>query len=642
MYKNNRKTIGVFVTQVHQEYQRILASGINKRAQELGYNVAYFSNFLGYGEFQYESGEKSIALLPWYEDLDGIITLPDTMFAHGFDEQIMEYVRRYAGCPVVSIRQRSEEFYNVLVEDSTILDDILKHFIIDHGYKKINFLTGPKDNPVSLERLDSYRRIMKEHNLEVKEEQIFFGDFWKFLGNDAVDYWLSEPELIPEAIICANDYMAITVCNALAEKGFAVPRDIAVSGCDNIVITEDFSPTITTAGIPVYDMGIEAVDKIDRCNRGIKEKQNSFLPTVTNIRESCGCAVPKPSEERTLRRNDVIKDLEAADKAIFNNAFMSVELTDVKTVDELDRKLASYTYMNEGFSSFYMCLHQNWEEIGQEEQSEFTNKEDMILEVGIRNGVWLEKTEFSRRELIPAIYTEDKPQIFYFNMLHYQEICYGYTAISFYNNQAYQASYQGWLINICNSLENIRIHNMLNRLVCRLEDMYIKDELTGLYNRRALSHLAQKYLDQCVKNQDTLMVFSADMDKLKFINDNFGHSYGDVAIKAVADALLHAAKDDEICIRVSGDEFVVVGMEYDQVKMEEFIMNFEDYLNQYNNFSNLQFKVHVSYGWSIVKPSAGVKLEEYLVISDSKMYQQKYQKEALLLRHRGEHMEPEE
>ncbi len=642
MYKNNRKTIGVFVTQVHQEYQRVLSSGINKRAQELGYNVAYFTNFLGYGEFQYEIGERNIALLPWYEDLDGIILLPDTMFVHGFDEQIREYVKRFADCPVVSVRQKSDEFYNVLVEDSTILDDILKHFIIDHGYKKINFLTGPKDNPVSLERLESYRRIMKEHNLEVKEEQIFFGDFWKFLAYDAVNYWLSDPELVPEAIICANDYMAITVCNALAEKGLAVPRDIAVSGCDNIVITEDFTPTITTAGIPVYEMGIEAVDKIDRSNRGIKEEQTSFLPTVTTIRESCGCHVQSPSEERTLRRNDVIKDLEAVDKAIYNNAFMSVELTNVKTVDELDRKLASYTYMNEGFSSFYMCLYQNWEEFGQEERTEYSNKEDMILEVGIRNGVWLQKTEFSRRELLPAIYTEDKPQIFYFNMLHYQEICYGYTAISFYNTQTYQASYQGWLINICNSLENIRMHNMLNRLVSRLEDMYIKDELTGLYNRRALAQLAQKYLDQCVRNQSKLMVLSADMDKLKYINDNFGHSYGDVAIKAVADALLFAARDDEICIRVSGDEFVVIGMEYDQMKMEEFITNFEDYLNQYNSSSNLPFKVHVSYGWSIVKPSAGVNMEDYLILSDSKMYQQKYQKEAMLLKRRGELMEPEE
>lgn len=642
MYKNNRKTIGVFVTQVHQEFQRVLARGINKRAQELGYNVAYFSNFLGYGEFQYEMGERDIALLPWYEDLDGIILLPDTMFVHGFDEQIREYVRRFASCPVVSVRQKSEGTYNVVVDDSTILDEILEHFIIDHGYKKINMLTGPKENPVSHVRLDAYRRIMKKHNLEVKEEQIFFGDYWKFLGYDAVNYWLSDPELVPEAIICANDYMAITVCNALAEKGLAVPRDVAVSGCDNIIVTEDFSPNITTAGIPAYDMGLEAVDKIDRCNRGLKEELTSLMPTVTYIRESCGCSVHSPSELRTLRRNDVIKDLDAAERAIYNNGFMSVELTNVKTVDELDRKLASYTYMNEGFASFYMCLYQNWEEFGQEDQADKKNKEDMILEVGIRNGVWLQKTKFSRRELIPEIYTEDIPQIFYFNALHYQEISYGYTAVSFYNTLPYQASYQGWLINICNALENIRIHNMLNRLVSRLEDMYIKDELTGLYNRRALAQLGQKYLDQCVKNQSRLMVFSADMDKLKFINDNFGHSFGDVAIKAVATALLSAAKDDEICIRVSGDEFVVIGMEYDQVKIEEFITNFEANINQYNNSSNQPFKVHVSYGWSIVKPTAGVTLEEYLIISDSKMYQQKYQKEALLLKHRRELMEPEE
>ena len=642
MYKNKRKTIGVFVTQVHQEFQRILSSGICIRAEELGYNVAFFSNFLGYGEFQYEIGERNIALLPWYEDLDGIIILPDTMFVQGFDEQIREHVRKFANCPVVSVRQRCDEFDNVLVDDSMILDEILRHFITEHGYTKINFLTGPKDNPVSLQRLDSYRRVMKEYQLDILEEQIFFGDFWKFMAYDAVDLWLSKPELRPEAIICANDYMATTVCNALAEKGIAVPRDIAVSGCDNIAITEDFSPSITTAGIPVYEMGIEAVNKIDRRNQGKEEIQNSYLPTVTTIRESCGCSRYGTSEAATLRRNDIIKELEAVDKAIYNNAFMSIELTNAKTVDEMGRKLASYTYMNEGFASFYLCLYKNWEEFGQSEKPETSNKEDMVMEVGIRKGGWLQKVEFSRRDLIPPVYTDDNPQIFFFNMLHYQEICYGYAAISFYDNKAYQESYQGWLINICNALENIRIHYVLNRLVSRLEDMYIKDELTGLYNRRALAQLAQRYLEHCIRVQSKLMVFSADMDKLKYINDNFGHAYGDIAIKTVADALMSAAKDDEICMRVSGDEFVVIGMDYDQTKIEEFIANFEDYLDKHNESNILPFKVYISFGWSLVKPNVGVNIEDYLIISDSKMYQQKYQKEALRLKRRGELLEPEQ
>ena len=57
------------------------------------------------------------------------------------------------------------------------------------------------------------------------------------------------------------------------------------------------------------------------------------------------------------------------------------------------------------------------------------------------------------------------------------------------------------------------------------------------------------------------MVFSADMDNLKHINDKYGHAGGDIAIKAVAKALMNASEDDEICFRMGGDEFTVIGVE---------------------------------------------------------------------------------
>jgi diguanylate cyclase (GGDEF)-like protein len=221
-------------------------------------------------------------------------------------------------------------------------------------------------------------------------------------------------------------------------------------------------------------------------------------------------------------------------------------------------------------------------------------------------------------------------------------VCYGYTAISFPEGQVYKSSYQGWLINVCNALENIRIHNVLNQLVNRLEDMSIKDELTGLYNRRALEQLGRKYLEQCIHHGTKLMVFSADMDKLKYINDNFGHANGDIAIKTVADALLYAAEDDELCIRISGDEFVVIGMDYDQLKIQEFIDRFERKLEQINHDCGREYKVYVSYGWSIIMPNASTSIEDCLIVSDSKMYQQKYQKETFRLKHRSEHFDAEE
>ncbi len=636
MFGNSRKTIGVFITQVYQEFQEELSKGISKRAKELGYNVAFFSNFLGYGGFEYEAGEQSIALLPRYQDLDGIIILPDTMFVQGFDKCIRDHITRYANCPVVSVRQKIDDYYNVLIDDTSVLDEIINHFIEKHGYKKINFLTGPRDNQVSHVRLEAFKRIMKEHNLPVDEDQTYFGDFWKVLGHDAISYWFSDPDKRPEAIICANDYMAMTVCDALAERGIYVPEDIAVSGCDNIAITEDFYPTITTAGVSVFEMGMEAVDKIYKHNNRIPQEKDHYMTALTTIRESCGCKPAIKQENINFRRNRIIKELEAKNKSIYNNSFMSVELTNVTTIDELDRKLASNTYMNEGFKSFYMCLHKNWEQIGLENHDEEGLTDDMVMEVGIKDTKWLQRVEFKKTQLLPVFQAEEEPQVFFFNMLHYQKICYGYTAISFHEGQAYKSSYQGWLINVCNTLENIRIHGVLNQLVNRLEDMSIKDELTGLYNRRALEQLGNKYLEQCIRRETKLMVFSADMDKLKYINDNYGHANGDIAIKIVADALLYASEDDELCIRISGDEFVVLGMDYDQSKMNEFVRRFESKLDQMNQEGGREYKVYVSYGWYIIKPNECTSIEECLIVSDSKMYQQKYQKAEIRLQHRDE------
>jgi diguanylate cyclase (GGDEF)-like protein len=170
--------------------------------------------------------------------------------------------------------------------------------------------------------------------------------------------------------------------------------------------------------------------------------------------------------------------------------------------------------------------------------------------------------------------------------------------------------------------------------------MYIKDDLTGLYNRRALAELVQKYLDHCIEKNTMLLVFSADMDKLKYINDNFGHASGDIAIKAVATALHHAAWDGEICIRVSGDEFVVVGMDYSAEKLEKYIDSFEKELECINAEIKTGFKVRVSYGWTLIMPNENTTMEDCLTITDSKMYQEKYRKETLRLRHIEEYPEP--
>jgi diguanylate cyclase (GGDEF)-like protein len=166
----------------------------------------------------------------------------------------------------------------------------------------------------------------------------------------------------------------------------------------------------------------------------------------------------------------------------------------------------------------------------------------------------------------------------------------------------------------------------LNRLVSRLEDMSIRDELTGLYNRRVLDTLGKKSLEQGIREHSRLMFFIADMDKLKIINDKFGHTQGDYALIAIANALQKAADDDEICIRLGGDEFMAIGMDYDEDKMARFVNQFVEGLNQFNNLKETDFSVYVSYGWNLIYPDRNTTIEECLFTADYRMYQQKYDK----------------
>lgn len=636
MFGNHRKTIGVFVAQEHQETQRTLTRGICMRAKELGYNVAFFTSFTEYKESQYEFGESSIADLPWYEAFDGIILMPDIWYREEFLDKVLHNIRKYSKCPVVCVNRYYDEFYNVTIDDSTILDEIIRHMIVEHGLKKINFLTGPADNYTSFQRLDSYKRILTQYNIPVDENRIFFGDFWKVKAREAVKFWLEDPEKWPEAIICANDYMALTVCNALTDRGIAVPDVIAVTGCDNLLVTEDFSPTITTAGMPFFEMGVEAVEKIHKHNEGLPQQKDTIMDAVTKIRESCGCERKQYTNLSTNRRNRIIKEMEVKENEISNNAFMSIGLANVKTIEDLDHKLTVYSQMQEGFTAFFMCLYRQWDSYSNGNLSSHGDPCDLIMEFGLKNGKQLSKEEFAKPNLLPASAVSSEPQFYLFNILHYQEFFFGYTAIAFHSFEVYKHSYQGWLINLCNTLENIRIHSELNRLLYKLEDISVKDELTGLYNRRALETIGKKYLKQCIEGKTKLMVFTADMDKLKYINDNYGHASGDFAIKAVADALEYAAEDDELCMRIGGDEFVVIGMDYDEKKLEVFLQMFQRKLDSFNNNECSPYKVQVSCGFSITNPHKSLSIEECLLVADSKMYQQKYEKESLRLKHMGD------
>ena len=506
-----------------------------------------------------------------------------------------------------------------MINDNTILEEIITHFIEHHHFTRLAFLAGPKGHIDSERRIDCFRRVMKKHGLHVGNDSIFYGDFWIKMGKEAADFFFAPGKEIPQAIVCANDYMALTLCDEIIDRGYRIPEDICISGTDDVTNAVLYYPTLTTAGMPFEKMGETAVSILDKVLHGIPVEQYTYLDTYTVYRESCGCSTNPMNYNATSRYfMDKVHRLRSSYRA---NSAMSNVLNGVSTLDEVLSKLAFYVYANTDFDNFYMCLCSDWIDVNRSHGL----SEDVTLAYHISNeasGLCYTGT-FPRGDLLPDGIAPSKPTIFFANILHHHENIFGYVLLTFSKIMTYKTSYEGWLINLGNALENVRTTTQMNRLVSELARTYTVDMLTGLYNRRGLEVLSQELLNAPHGSGDQLMIFCADMDDLKAVNDNYGHTSGDVAINAISDALRDASVDDYICARCGGDEFTVIGILKTDSDPGEYAKRVNDLVDKFNKESNLPWLLHVSYGWHVEPVDELDGIEEGMKQADSQLYKEK-------------------
>ena len=156
-------------------------------------------------------------------------------------------------------------------------------------------------------------------------------------------------------------------------------------------------------------------------------------------------------------------------------------------------------------------------------------------------------------------------------------------------------------------------------------DLKIKsntDELTGALNRRGFLNNAQKVISVATELSMVGLVFFADLDGLKTINDNFGHEYGDIAIKLQTKVLKEAFRQTDIIGRLSGDEFgiVSIGMVIEQI---EAVRTKVEQLNQkYSKENSLPFELSISIGAAPFDINNN-QLAELLKLADADLYEQK-------------------
>lgn len=127
--------------------------------------------------------------------------------------------------------------------------------LLDHGHRRIGFLTNVDDVPATSGRLEGYRASLASAGVEVDETLVVARPSETYGGFEAAMEVLRRPDR-PSALFCYNDRMAMGAYRAASELGLRVPQDLSVVGFDNqAFIAEGLFPSLTTVALPHYEMG---------------------------------------------------------------------------------------------------------------------------------------------------------------------------------------------------------------------------------------------------------------------------------------------------------------------------------------------------------------------------------------------------
>ncbi len=636
-----RKVIGIILAEPEGIYQQHLLRGIFDQCCVYGYNAAVFASLSKPGMFykDYQKGEANIYELINFDLLDGVIIAPVTLSGDAETQaHLLERLQNECRKPVVSIDMPYGNYPVSYTENLRAFAEITEHIIKEHKRKKIYFLSGQADSPVSGQRIEGYKSAMTAHGLDVTDDMIFYGDFWYTGGEMLADRIASGDVPMPEAVVCASDHMAIGLANRLAAKGIKVPEQVIVTGYDGIPEAVLNDITITTCVPDVKTAAAKAVNML----RKEMEPHSELKPVPEHsgselrLCASCGCPentayIKKCLSDSLFSSGNKLSD-GSVDIGTFLESYMFENFAGASDVDDCLIKICGSDYLITPYSRFFLCLKEEW--LNTDDRTEKGYPEKMKTVIFKRPQLRQDdpmkdcysaddsRSVFETKLMLPQLWeSSDEPTVTYFSPVHYITETLGYCALECSMSQEHIIGnvYRNWLRNVNAALEMIRVRAGLQKFSER-------DAMTGLYNRRGMAAELDKLM-RTAKPTDRAIVFVIDMDRLKYINDTFGHSEGDYGIRTIAHVTRQICKNDEICVRAGGDEFYIIGIgDYNSIDALVRAEQFNQLLAETDKAAGKPYEISASIGCCCESLFHNNNIPDLLKIADSRMYNNKIAK----------------
>lgn len=620
------KKIAVFSNGWSNEYIEKVLEGIRRGAAEDGVDIFFFATYIySFDEIGQNKCQLNIFHLPDPNEFDGAIMFTNTFNLHDEQERICALFQR-AGIPMISTEIEVPGMAYLGTENYGGVHELATHLIEVHGVKKITFMAGIEGNEESDIRQHALEDALAEHGLKLYSR--LQGDYGFYTSNELIKKMLDEGQELPEAFVCANDHMALGISAALHDRGYRVPEDVIVTGFDKISEASSSFPLLATVSRGWESLGDKAYkelkNQIENPNPEYYEKFDSyFVPS-----ESCGCAPTKEALEDRLEvvRNNYANVVSSNMLEIFFHKFR-IEAADVESKEEFfEVAKRSFEVMNLVGKDFAICTEPAFFEIEDKEYPKrirgYSSKMDVIY--AMKNGKPVPQYMFNSSEIVPGYRKRTgESNLYTIVPLNNMEYIIGYLVIANDTKLLYDCSLRRFVYNMNSLFITIRQYIFAQKTNRKLLEIYRTDFLTGMYNRTGCDEVIYSYISEQRKNGYRLLLLFADIDRMKIINDRYGHLNGDLAIKATADALKKCLPGDWLFGRYGGDEFIAVGLCLNEDEVENRRENLWKSMNGYIEGLHLSFDLSASVGCAVINPDDEGSISDYIREADESMYEEK-------------------
>ena len=584
----NRKIFEVVTARASASEQCQLIDGIVSQAFKYSTDIIVISNIYNASEYNdFIKLEDSIYDLISSKKPDGIIFTEDAFINLSLRHKVISMIKE-TGIPFVCA---GSDESGAPFADNCVADDVEKitdHLIEVHGFREIDLITGPEKKQASYDRVNGYKRSVLNHNMSYSDDNVIFGDFWTVSGLNTAELYLSGKRRMPEAVICANDYTAYGLCDALIKNGVRVPDDITVMGYEHTGDRASHYPVLSTYRRNRRALGQKIFMMLYGIVNGIDIRNDISLDGEIIFGDTCSCRtdIKQYSEEIEELHNQQFYSM------LNDTGMLEQFLTESRNISDFIAALKRHSYFIPDLSGLYLCLYEDWC-ISSDRKKKHSGSDDMICyTISDAYTEGFDSVHFNRSEIIPeSVRRIDNPDVYYCCPVFFMEEEFGYMIVRYNRISRFGESYKNWIKIVSNALEFLRMKNDIDYLMqCQnLSDFH--DSVTGLSNMEGFMN----ELKIAVRNADSsckvliIMIRINDYSET-FMNDTEQIERKNEILKGIGEVLrTFSAGRGRVCGRTGEKTFAFAVVDYDSeiccdIFAERLNILVNGYLRQYNIF----------------------------------------------------------